>query len=106
MNTDAKQELETRFKSRHFIPANEDLANRIISAAALLPQQTNESILVWLGEIFEGFTVLKPAYTLGLVLVLGLSFGFAGTLAGTDSLEDSTKTYHVQDFLYVKRSFP
>lgn len=99
------QKLKELLKSRPSIPARNDLMEQIVKAAGSVTQKKDEPLIEWLQGLFGEFIVLKPSYTLGLFLALGLCVGFISTSKNMDERGDHVHANQIQDFLYVKRSF-
>lgn len=94
-----KHTFDDLLKSRIFIPANDDLAQRIILAAkSSIPQNKilDESLWQWLNRLFSYFIIPQPVYVLVFILAVGLIIGFNIPISKT------VYTYYIQDFLYLK----
>jgi NADH:ubiquinone oxidoreductase subunit E len=106
MSRITERELNSLLHSRPIVPADENLAQRIIEATKSHDQKKQASIVQWLHRIFNETLHFKPAYVMVLTLMIGLSQGYfiAEAMQAMDS--NTHHSQNPQDFFYSDRSYP
>lgn len=88
-NTLTDQELKDMLSPRIISPHDEQLARKITSAAAHMPQR--EALWQRLSNMFEEFKIPAPAYSMAAIMIIGFSAGLGtfGDIGASLSMEDT-----------------
>jgi hypothetical protein len=104
MSKESERELDLLLHSRPFVPPNDDLARRIITAAKSQQQQGHFTTLHWLNGLFDELFRYQPGYILTLLLMISVCLGFITAGADKEFRPDGVVKAHTQDFFYSIRS--
>jgi hypothetical protein len=105
MSRESERKLDLLLRTRPFVPANEDLAQRIVVSAKSKKQHGHSTILHWMHGIFGDFFRYQPGYVLTLLLVIGVCLGFVTSGMKQEPLTGDLATATVQDFFYSVRNY-
>ncbi len=72
---DEERAFERVLEQRALPQAPAGLADRIVAAAALMPQASPKGFGEWLQRLFGEFHLPSPVYAMSLVLMLGFALG-------------------------------
>jgi hypothetical protein len=92
------ERLEAMLRSRSFVPASPDLAERIVRAAQLTRHGPALSLGQWVQQLFAEYRLPEPVYVMAGTLLLGFVVGLSAPLL-IDSREDA-EPMQLQSFLY------
>lgn len=87
------KELEKILQSRTIPPMRGTLTARIIGAADNMEQQGIPAFDAWRHVFREALILPRPAFALGLVLLLGLVLGYGGDLYFPAEAQDQVSDY-------------
>lgn len=96
MRSDSK--LNQLLEQRRSPPGCDHLTQRIINVVAKIPQQHHLGLLSWIKQIFADYAVLRPAYLLASILLIGFFTGF--WLPSTESSKPGIYSSELEEFLY------